>query len=98
MELSMENRIKLVNLALVVLTVGSVLQIRMETASISYKISRDFKYLKDNEAQASLLSAQYEKQVGSERMVSEAGGMVALSSPKTEQVVMIDSAGLAITR
>ncbi len=94
----MKARVKLTNIVLVLLTVGVVLQVRMETASISYKISRNFSQLKKNESQAHLLSAKYEHLVGSERMVSEAETMVALSSPKSEQVVMVDQTGLAITR
>lgn len=94
----MENRVKVINVGLVFLTVALVLGFRMETALLSYEISKSFETLKTQETQARLLSAKYEYKVGSERMVSEAGGMVALSAPKAEQVVMIDQSGLAISR
>lgn len=94
----MGQKVKFVNLLLVFLTVGGVLQLRMETAAVSYDLSKKSQQLKKYESAARLLGASYEHKVGSERMVSEAGGMVALSAPKAEQVVMIDQTGLAITR
>lgn len=94
----MKQSIKLTNLGMVFVTVACVLQIRMETASISYDLSKKSHALKVYEKNSKLLSAKYEYEVGSERMVSEADSMVALSAPKVDQIVMIDKSGLAITR
>ena len=94
----MKQSIKLTNLGMVFLTVACVLQLRMETATISYDLSRKAHALKMHEKNSKLLSAKYEYEVGSERMVSEADSMVTLRAPKIDQIVMIDKSGLAITR
>jgi hypothetical protein len=94
----MENKVKIINVICIFLSVAVVLVFRMETAQISYKVAQNYNVLRTQEAKAHSLSAVYEKEVGSERMVSEAEGMVALSSPANHQVVMIDDDGLAITR
>lgn len=94
----MENNKFILNLGLVFLTVGSVLAIRMETAQTSYEIAKYHRAYKKFESSSKILNAKYEKQIGSERMVSEASGMMAMKAPKTSQVVMVSRQGLAFTR
>jgi len=86
------------NIGLIFLTVGLVLSIRMETAHTSYEIAKHHRDFKKFESSSKILSARYQKQIGSERMVSEAGGMLAMKAPKSEQVVMISTKGTAFTR
>jgi hypothetical protein len=94
----MDNNKIIFNLALIFLTVASVLILRMETAQTSYEIAKYHRDYKKFENSSKILSAKYEKQIGSERMVSEASGMVAMKAPKTSQVVMISKKGFAFTR
>lgn len=88
----------ILNISLIFLTVGLVLTIRMETAHTSYEIAKHHRDFKKYESSSKILSAQYQKQIGSERMVSQAGGMLAMEAPKSEQVVMISTKGMAFTR
>ncbi len=92
------KKIKLLNVLLVFLTLGIILQFRIQTAIISYDLYEKSQFLKKQENRAKLLRASYEHKIGSERMAFQASGMVPLSSPKVEQVVMIDKSGLVITR
>jgi len=86
------------NIGLIFLTVGVVLTIRMETAHTSYEIAKYHRDYKKFESSSKILSAKYQKQIGSERMVSQASGMMAMEAPKSEQVVMISNKGMAFTR
>lgn len=94
----MRNNKLFLNMGLVFLTVGFVLTIRMETAHTSYEIAKHHRDFKRFESSSKLLSAKYQKQIGSERMVSQASGMLAMEAPKSEQVVMISNKGMAFTR
>lgn len=86
------------NLGLVFLSVGLVLAVRMETAYTSYEIAKHHRDYKKLHSSSKILSAKYQKEVGSERMASEAQGMLAMKAPRSHQVVMISKKGMAFTR
>ena len=85
----MTNNKLALNIALVFLSVGVVLMIRMETAFTSYEIAKSHRSYKQYETSSKTLSAHYQKKIGSERMVSEASDMLAMEAPQSHQVVMV---------
>lgn len=86
------------NIGLVFLTIGFVLGLRMETAHTSYEIAKFHRDFKRYDSSVKFLNAQYQKEIGSEKIVSQASGMLAMKAPKSDQVVMISNKGRAFTR
>ena len=86
------------NIGLVFLTIGFVLGLRMETAHTSYEIAKFHRDFKKQDSSTKLLSAKYQAEIGSEKIVSQANGMLAMKAPKSHQVVMISGKGRAFTR
>jgi|GEM_PF-6804513 len=91
------NKIAL-NIGLMFFTVGLVLTVRMETAHTSYEIAKQHRDFKKFDSSTKILSAHYQKEIGSEKIVSQASGMLAMKAPRSEQVVMISNKGRAFTR
>lgn len=86
------------NTLLVFFAVSIVLFLRIQTALISYDVALDFKTNKTKNTQMNLLTAKYLEESGAESMVMRSNNIVALSAPKSDQVVMVNKRGFVLTK
>lgn len=93
----MNNKKLILNVSLVFITLASVLAIRTQSAVISYEVANKNSIYKKQNASMNLITAEVQKKSGAENIVTQSASMVALSAPKTEQVVMVNDKGMAIS-